>query len=104
MDHFVAVLIEHDSEYSSIDGTFHYVLRIFLGIVHRISDLRLRHAGQRYRISPRRLQLDVLHEKARPIQALRANHGVRLPRRYTCLLYTSPSPRDGLLSRMPSSA
>ena len=25
-------------------------------------------------------------------------------RRETCLLYTSPSPRDGLLSRMPSSA
>ena len=24
--------------------------------------------------------------------------------RYPCLLYTSPSPRDGLLSRMPSSA
>ena len=24
--------------------------------------------------------------------------------RMTCLLYTSPSPRDGLLSRMPSSA
>ena len=28
---------------------------------------------------------------------------VHLPQ-YTCLLYTSPSPRDGLLSRMPSSA
>ena len=27
----------------------------------------------------------------------------RLPK-YPCLLYTSPSPRDGLLSRMPSSA
>ena len=26
------------------------------------------------------------------------------PRTDTCLLYTSPSPRDGLLSRMPSSA
>ena len=26
------------------------------------------------------------------------------PRLYSCLLYTSPSPRDGLLSRMPSSA
>ena len=26
------------------------------------------------------------------------------PRNYDCLLYTSPSPRDGLLSRMPSSA
>ena len=25
-------------------------------------------------------------------------------RDYDCLLYTSPSPRDGLLSRMPSSA
>ena len=28
----------------------------------------------------------------------------RLLRAPTCLLYTSPSPRDGLLSRMPSSA
>ena len=27
-----------------------------------------------------------------------------LPMWYSCLLYTSPSPRDGLLSRMPSSA
>ena len=26
------------------------------------------------------------------------------PDRVACLLYTSPSPRDGLLSRMPSSA
>ena len=28
----------------------------------------------------------------------------RLCEHYHCLLYTSPSPRDGLLSRMPSSA
>ena len=27
-----------------------------------------------------------------------------LSRNWPCLLYTSPSPRDGLLSRMPSSA
>ena len=27
-----------------------------------------------------------------------------LAREISCLLYTSPSPRDGLLSRMPSSA
>ena len=27
-----------------------------------------------------------------------------LTRHFSCLLYTSPSPRDGLLSRMPSSA
>ena len=31
--------------------------------------------------------------------SLQASHEVQL-----CLLYTSPSPRDGLLSRMPSSA
>src|SRR5664279_5293276 len=29
---------------------------------------------------------------------------VRLAQEWSCLLYTSPSPRDGLLSRMPSSA
>ena len=28
----------------------------------------------------------------------------RIIQLYTCLLYTSPSPRDGLLYRMPSSA
>ena len=33
------------------------------------------------------------------------NHLVHsYPKPYICLLYTSPSPRDGLLSRMPSSA
>ena len=30
--------------------------------------------------------------------------GVTHECKYPCLLYTSPSPRDGLLSRMPSSA
>ena len=29
---------------------------------------------------------------------------IQLHFNYVCLLYTSPSPRDGLLSRMPSSA
>ena len=29
---------------------------------------------------------------------------IQLAQNQTCLLYTSPSPRDGLLSRMPSSA
>ena len=33
------------------------------------------------------------------------DHGGKLlTQRLVCLLYTSPSPRDGLLSRMPSSA
>ena len=30
--------------------------------------------------------------------------GARAAIVHSCLLYTSPSPRDGLLSRMPSSA
>ena len=33
-----------------------------------------------------------------------AVRGLRIAHCYICLLYTSPSPRDGLLSRMPSSA
>ena len=34
------------------------------------------------------------------------NHKFEVPKTFMnpCLLYTSPSPRDGLLSRMPSSA
>ena len=39
-------------------------------------------------------------EKARVIQVIEEEkRGYK-----ACLLYTSPSPRDGLLSRMPSSA
>ena len=34
-----------------------------------------------------------------PVDSHRSNLKARI-----CLLYTSPSPRDGLLSRMPSSA
>ena len=43
------------------------------------------------------------HEIA-TIQATDIDRDTGLIRLTTCLLYTSPSPRDGLLSRMPSSA
>ena len=33
-----------------------------------------------------------------------ASENAQSPMVRSCLLYTSPSPRDGLLSRMPSSA
>ena len=39
-----------------------------------------------------------------PGVGLAANQVGILKQIVTCLLYTSPSPRDGLLSRMPSSA
>ena len=38
------------------------------------------------------------------IAYLKQEFDVDLSRTVSCLLYTSPSPRDGLLSRMPSSA
>ena len=37
------------------------------------------------------------------LQSVMAQSG-GTPQARSCLLYTSPSPRDGLLSRMPSSA
>ena len=40
-------------------------------------------------------------ENAKP-SLVKLTEGIGLPQ--NCLLYTSPSPRDGLLSRMPSSA
>ena len=38
------------------------------------------------------------------VRVQRRNREVASGRAGSCLLYTSPSPRDGLLSRMPSSA
>ena len=48
---------------------------------------------------PAQVKVDNLHEGS----TLDLSKG-KLGLRYICLLYTSPSPRDGLLSRMPSSA
>ena len=42
---------------------------------------------------------------SRKLYPAHKGHGLdALSQRHGCLLYTSPSPRDGLLSRMPSSA
>ena len=43
-------------------------------------------------------------EKERGTACLKGGDAAAAHAHYTCLLYTSPSPRDGLLSRMPSSA
>ena len=40
----------------------------------------------------------------RAIEVLMAEMDIEIDLAEVCLLYTSPSPRDGLLSRMPSSA
>ena len=52
----------------------------------------------------------ILFDKARgpggraSFKRIKDNIGFDHGTQYFCLLYTSPSPRDGLLSRMPSSA
>ena len=38
------------------------------------------------------------------VRLIPGNGQIKINGRPGCLLYTSPSPRDGLLSRMPSSA
>ena len=74
---------------------------------------------------PNFLSAEVIYEKlgftdidGREVVSLRIDGGIDLDdeiifdealadinqNNYRCLLYTSPSPRDGLLSRMPSSA
>ena len=47
-----------------------------------------------------------LSNECKRVLAYAAEEAERLSHKHigTCLLYTSPSPRDGLLSRMPSSA
>ena len=48
------------------------------------------------------IDLDMKNVRDELLFKLKMAAKVRVVR--TCLLYTSPSPRDGLLSRMPSSA
>ena len=52
---------------------------------------------------PARMQAGAGRDLARLIESALTTLGVWHDDS-TCLLYTSPSPRDGLLSRMPSSA
>ena len=48
--------------------------------------------------------LEFKDKKSKPIKNLYARLGKKSPNLCYCLLYTSPSPRDATLSRMPSSA
>ena len=47
---------------------------------------------------------DTINGNRAEIEKIKTVELVNIQRDMACLLYTSPSPRDGLLSRMPSSA
>ena len=47
---------------------------------------------------------DTINGNRAEIEKIKTVDLVNIQRDMACLLYTSPSPRDGLLSRMPSSA
>ena len=49
-------------------------------------------------------EIPVDGDPARRAEMERLSGRHTVPQIWICLLYTSPSPRDGLLSRMPSSA
>ena len=52
----------------------------------------------------RQKQLAKLRDQIERTQGDQRSELARIEEARDCLLYTSPSPRDGLLSRMPSSA
>ena len=55
--------------------------------------------------NPPEENIEEIRERIRRMNDPHYLHTVSMTELYqTCLLYTSPSPRDGLLSRMPSSA
>ena len=79
----------------------------------KIVDLRLRSyngnlVGPTLRVKPgdtiKAKIINDLPENASSFGSVNEPHDFNTTNLHTCLLYTSPSPRDGLLSRMPSSA
>ena len=71
----------------------------------KMSKARLTYAGGKYAgkkiVDLLKSIKRVARNKKSKANIEKAGQGTNLQ---TCLLYTSPSPRDGLLSRMPSSA
>ena len=79
------------------------LLRTIAGLVSPISG-HLEVCGTILPDPPPRGYLGYIPQKLGLVRHSSVRHNVELGARAGCLLYTSPSPRDGLLSRMPSSA
>ena len=80
----------------------------------KIKHSKFKNTGLLFSLLTKQLTSDILKEQDSPCVKLIGKHfkgNSALAKEYklyeniaNCLLYTSPSPRDGLLSRMPSSA
>ena len=68
------------------------------------SDSKLRQAGLPEKVVTSLRQVDAANIQTDLDWLADASDRSIITRNCACLLYTSPSPRDGLLSRMPSSA
>ena len=85
MRHYEIVILVHPDQSEQVPGMvdrYRNMIESNGGSIHRLEDW-----GRR--------------QLAYPINKVYKAHYVLMN---ICLLYTSPSPRDGLLSRMPSSA
>ena len=87
-----------ETSYRKPKVTIHHPLR-FENIFYRNLEIPIKyyHNGVELKnYKPNRISVGKKQNYLRP--------SILYPRNRSCLLYTSPSPRDGLLSRMPSSA
>ena len=87
----------------TIDGKMSFLdaQKLFIETLARDGEVLIRHITSNNPNDPYRIQFldaDYLDEEENKVM----NNGQEII--MGCLLYTSPSPRDGLLSRMPSSA
>ena len=95
---------EHDYEYSALndingDGTINLLDIVWLHRFLSFDRMQQTHILNTMSYNQRR-SIDFNYDR------IYGNYVdlILIIRAYICLLYTSPSPRDGLLSRMPSSA
>ena len=99
--------IEHDKKIAVILGLTHLMNLVFANIISKDEKMLLteKMSGTTFRVQ-KTLAESIMTETPELIETIIANPEIRrvAEELWNCLLYTSPSPRDGLLSRMPSSA
>ena len=93
---FTRKIVKDGSEYYGPYTNFK-TINILLDLINNLYPLRI----SNYNLSEK--QINSVEEKL-SLRILKKSGNTLILGFHNCLLYTSPSPRDGLLSRMPSSA